>query len=266
MVTQYMGRDYKITYALEDIHIAAYFGGLGDSLQFSTLPELFSEAGHNVYVWDKAYFRNPEIKELVWDLNPYIKGTKPGTWNAGDTPETWKVLHSSCISNWEMLHGFEPTNRLPKIYYKPNHLISYGDVVLIDLSSISTVYDIDALTARVREIKKDKFPDKKIVQVTFKKDLNCYIAPPGRTTTDRVFNFYDVIDEKLEIQSIFEYCDLMNSCYGLISLHNGASHLSSAIKEYNPDLESICIIPKQQYDDNKRRSLFIFDNIVYNTI
>ena len=48
----------------------------------------------------------------------------------------------------------------------------------------------------------------------------------------------------IEIENIFRYCDLISSVYGLVALSSGASHLSSALKKYHPNLVSICIIEK----------------------
>ena len=51
-----------------DVYLAAYHGGLGDSLQFSTLPEEFyKQQGRKTYVWGGATFRNQEIYDLVWE-------------------------------------------------------------------------------------------------------------------------------------------------------------------------------------------------------
>ena len=104
---------------MSDVLIAAYHGGLGDSLQFSTLPEEFSiQQGRDTFVWDRAFFRNPEIAQLVWGQNPYIKGVKGGKWNAGDIPEIkFENVAGNSIGSWEQLHGLEPRNKYPKIYY-----------------------------------------------------------------------------------------------------------------------------------------------------
>lgn len=52
------------------------WGGLGDNLQVSTIPRRFYEKfGYKgVYISNSVPWRNKEIKELVWDLNPYIAG------------------------------------------------------------------------------------------------------------------------------------------------------------------------------------------------
>ena len=126
---------------MDDVILSAFHGGLGDNLQFSTLPEEFhKQQGRDTYIWSQAKFRNQEIYDLVWGHNPYIKGIKDGTWTAGDTPEIGhKTLVSDCISNWEALHGLEPTNRYPKIYYKPKKIYGFHNIILVDLSSINIV-------------------------------------------------------------------------------------------------------------------------------
>ena len=122
--------------------ISAFHGGLGDSLQFSTLPEeLYKQKGIVTYIWDKAFFRNPEICDLVWGKNPYIKGKKSGQWNIGDIPEIkFDNVAGNCILNWEILHGLNPVNKYPKIYYQPNKT-DLSDFILVDISTISMEYD-----------------------------------------------------------------------------------------------------------------------------
>jgi len=159
---------------MSDVLIKAYHGGLGDCLQFSTLPEQFSkQQGRDTYVIDESNFRNKEIYDLVWGCNPYIKGVKSGHWNAGDIPEirfTNENGYQSCIKNWEELHGLKPTNEYPKIYYEPKKVEGYEDCILVDLSSISLrhdgdkssfppAYDPKEVIAEYEKIRK-KYPDK----------------------------------------------------------------------------------------------------------
>ena len=83
---------------MSDVLIKAYHGGLGDCLQFSTLPEQFSkQQGRDTYVLDESNFRNKEIYDLVWGCNPYIKGVKSGHWNAGDIPEIRFTNENGCL-------------------------------------------------------------------------------------------------------------------------------------------------------------------------
>ena len=124
---------------MNDVTLAAYFGGLGDSLQFSTLPEEFyKQQGKETYIWADAPFRNQEIYDLVWGKNPYVKGRKSGPRTAGDLLEYGnRKKTGDWIKDWESVHGLEPVNSLPKIYYKPEKVEGFEDTILVDFTSIS---------------------------------------------------------------------------------------------------------------------------------
>lgn len=67
----------------KDIIISQEWGGLGDNLQYSILPELYSNEGYDVYISSNNNCRNNEIFEIVWKSNPYIKGVSLKKPNAG---------------------------------------------------------------------------------------------------------------------------------------------------------------------------------------
>lgn len=250
---------------MSDVLIAAYHGGLGDNLQFSTLPEEFAvQQGRDTYVWDRAFFRNPEIAQLVWGTNPYIKGIKGGQWNAGDIPEIkFENVAGNSIASWEQLHGLEPVNKYPKIYYQPNK-VDLKDVILVDISTITRDYDHKKLMEVYENIRKEH-PGKVFAKVEFQNEINTRkgidIAHDGKHVT------YPVpVDGKIPIVNIFAYADAMASSFGLISVHSGQSHLSSAIKnQYNPELQSYCIMPNDDYQYHINKGIFIFDNIQHLT-
>lgn len=250
---------------MSDVLIAAYHGGLGDNLQFSTLPEEFAvQQGRDTYVWDRAFFRNPEIAQLVWGTNPYIKGIKGGQWNAGDIPEIkFENVAGNSIASWEQLHGLEPVNKYPKIYYQPNK-VDLKDVILVDISTITRDYDYEKLLKVYDDIRKEH-PEKVFAKVEFQNEINTRkgidIAHDGKHVT------YPVpVDGKIPIVNIFAYADAMASSFGLISVHSGQSHLSSAIKnQYNPELQSYCIMPNDDYQYHINKGIFIFDNIQHLT-
>ena len=241
---------------MTDIFLKAYHGGLGDSLQFSTLPEQFAKQhGKKTYILESAPFRNPEIYDLVWGKNPYVEGKKEGVWNAGDTPEiSYSNLMNNTILNWEKLHGLEPINTHPKIYYEPENHKDVKDIFIVDFSCISIDYDKNKLANILSDLKTE-YPDRKFLSVYFTKQVS-----------DGKHNTYDVgFDGYIEVENIFRYCDLISSSYGLVALSSGASHLSSALKEYSPDLKSICVMPQKWYNIHKERGLFLFNNIEYLT-
>ena len=239
---------------MSDVILAAYHGGLGDNLQFTTLPEEFyKQQGKEIYIWDQATFRNPEIYELLWKYNPYIKGIKSGEWIAGDTPQIqYSNVAGNPISNWEQLHGLQPKNKYPKIYYEPEKHTKMKDVFLVDFTSISIDYNSEKLQTVFEDIKKN-FLDKKFISVCF-----------NNVITKNKLNIYDFgFDGYIEVENIFRYCDLISSVYGLVALSSGSSHLSSALKQYHPDLVSLCIMDKVWYNNHLNRCLFLFDNIEY---
>ena len=244
---------------MSDVFLKAWHGGLGDALQFSTLPEEFyKQQGRKTYIVEDAPFRNPEIYDLVWDKNPYVHGKKAGVWNAGDLAEIpYQQLcmdgkgTGNMISNWELFHGLKPVNTHPKIYYEPEMHDGFKDVFIVDYTSTTIDYDQNELK-RILEDTKKEYPDKRFLSVDFVKSVSS--------------NSYDIdYDGYVEVESIFRYCDLIASSYGILTLSSGASHMSSAIKDYSPDLKSICVMSKKWYNYHKERGLFFFDNIDYVT-
>ena len=216
---------------MSDVILAAFHGGLGDNLQFSTLPEEFhKQQGRDTYIWSQASFRNQEIYDLVWGHNPYVKGIKDGDWSAGDTPDRHRVIESDCISNWEALHGLKPTNKYPKIYYEPEKISSFDNVILVDLSSISITYDEEKILKLYDAVRKTH-EGMVFLEVEFTNKIKgATIIEPDVTGV-------------VEIESIFTYVDLMYSSFGVISLHSGQNHLAAAIKnQYNNDLEVYCLM------------------------
>ena len=244
---------------MSDVYLKAWHGGLGDALQFSTLPEEFyKQQGRKTYIVEDAPFRNPEIYDLVWDKNPYVHGKKAGVWNAGDLAEIpYQQLcmdgkgTGNMISNWELFHGLKPVNTHPKIYYEPEIHDGFKDVFIVDYTSTTIDYDQNELK-RILEDKKKEYSDKRFLSVDFTKSVSA--------------NSYNIdYDGYVEVESIFRYCDLIASSYGILTLSSGASHMSSAIKDYSPDLKSICVMSKKWYNYHKERGLFFFDNVDYVT-
>ena len=244
-----------------DVYLKAWHGGLGDALQFSTLPEEFSkQQGRKTYILENAHFRNTGIYDLVWGKNPFVVGKKNGVWNAGDLPEIpyrkegFLEVNGTgyMIPNWEKFNGLQPTNKYPKVYYEPEKDKGVKDLFIVDFTS-TTVSDNKKDVIKCLEQIRNQYPDRKFVSVSFKD-----ITPPKDLSDDIKFDGY------IEVENIFRYCDLISSVYGYVSLHSGGTHLSSALKEYSPNLNSICILSKEWYNEHKvLDNHFLFDNIKY---
>ena len=223
----------------QEIGIKAYFGGLGDSLQFSTLPEIFSNMGYDVYLVSDSNFRNPEIKELVWGDNPYIKGEKFIDWKLGDIPgRIYENKTDNFIKNWEILHGVEAINDFPKIYYNPKKID--GIDVIIDISAQSTQYDNKILIDNI----------KKYLALNHSNSVCRLVASKMYPISDS-FGF-DVI----EIENLKNYVDIINSCNVFISGSSGSHSLAASIRHINKNFKQICYLPETSNSNTTNYSYF----------
>jgi hypothetical protein len=214
------------------------WGGLGDNLQYSTLPERFAELGYDFYISEKNVYRNPQIYGLVWGKNPYVKGISSEPDNVGScVPFVPHYAGKTRIYNWEYCHGLEPKNELPKIYYQPTVIESLTEAILVDFSGYTSWEVPDHLD----EILKENFGDRKIV------------IP----TSEYFHRQYQGLkhDEKMECKTIFEYCDMIHSCYYFVCSSSGNAVLASALNKQN----TTAFYPKR-YDVQKD---FFFPNINY---
>ena len=262
-------------------------GGLGDNLQFSTLPEEFSkQKKKKVYLSHNSKARNKEIIDLVWKCNPYVSGIiKNRIPNAGNVgfkfPKSKKL---NIIQNWEIIHNLKIKNKYPKIYYKPKK-INLSNTFLVDISGVSVFYNNSLqkkISDKVRNLRNYyknfkfinvRFANKisKPTEISFVEKIKFFLKKnffKNKINVVSSMNRHQFIDQNLDgnivIKSLKQYCDYISSCSGFISLHHGQSHLSSAIKfQYNRNLRSICIIPSNIYDHDKGLGMYIFDNVKY---
>lgn len=225
--------------------LKAYHGGLGDCLQFSTLPEMLRKAGHNVYLCRDAIYRHPSIKDFVWGLNPHIHGESSGEWNCGDTPSRgYGNRHDDFIMNWEDLHGLRPTNSLPKIYYQPKAI--EGIEGIIELSALSLKYNKDAVIAIAKEIIEKS--GKNFKQLVSSNQSNP-ITIPGIET--------------IPASGLEEISDMIHNCKILITLNSGVHSLAAAVQRFGNVPEHHCLLPAKDYNWIMESKKFIFPNINY---
>lgn len=238
------------------------WGGLGDHLQFSTLPEAFYNQGHETYISDSSDFRNPEIYDLVWGKNPFVKGKTNERANCGHKDNNGQLSWSykdipelSFHRNWEINFGIESSydvneSKYPVIYYEPNKIEEYKNFVLVDINQSK---DNNGLYNK-------NLIEEKILELTKKYDKVLFIKPKDYfKREDLIFDVSKLI--QIETKSIFEYSDLINSCEEFMCLWSGSSVLSSAIKiKYHKNLTISCFLPK---DIKIKKSSFFYDNINY---
>lgn len=226
------------------------WGGLGDNLQFSTLPEGYAALGRPVFISAKNAFRNQEIAELVWGWNPYVQGYSDLPPNAGACVDFSNVPKSlSYIERIEKAHGLPPINRSPKIYYQPIPNRSFTDSIIIDVNSVSVPFPTIALGQYVRSVLKDfGYDTHHAVQIEFP-------TSPAQGFVERKLPGYG----RYRIKNIFEYCDILASSKALITTHSGAYALAVALRRTNARLQIHCYCNLDQFNSR----LFIFDGVQY---
>ena len=191
------------------------WGGLGDNLQFSTLPELYSKLGYKVYISKKNAYRNKEIYDLVWGLNPYVEGVSDMEPNIGECRGVADITYDF-IKNVELKNGLTNGYRkYPVIYYKPKLIQELSNCLLYDLTSI-TMYPKDTPIKLSFESIFNKYPELSIKKLVFE-------AIPNRNIPSFQHDTYI-------IKSIYDLCDAIYSCKVFLCLRSGASVLASAIK------------------------------------
>ena len=233
----------------KDIIISQPWGGLGDNLQFSTLPELYSKMGYNVYISSSNAFRNSEIYDLVWKLNPFVKGISDKPANVGC--EGIDVFGGSHMRNIELCNGLTNGYRkYPVVYYTPKLIPELKGCVLYDATATSFPASDLELKASFESVFR-KYPDAKTLKVNF----------TNIKTRDTPYFKHDLYT----VNSIFDLCDAIHSCQVFVADDSGSLVLASALKQDSsaPEVFSFYRPGRQPQSafkfDNVSQSLFIRD-------
>lgn len=190
------------------------YGGLGDNLFYSPIPELLKKKypDSKVYIFNSGNLRNKEINDLVWSKNPFIDGftskfKKPKKINLN------KIFNENILSHIARQYTNVNNSHLePKIYYKPKKNILFDNKTLIDLNYVSFV-------GAISHLKVNKYIDQ------FKNKI--FVNKPDWVTSE---------GEAVNDCSIEEYVDMIYSSKTFICLTSGSATLASSIGK-----GSICI-------------------------
>jgi hypothetical protein len=234
----------------EAVVISQPWGGLGDNLQFSTLPERFAELGLPVFISDQNATRNREIHDLVWARNPHVRGVSPLPPNAGSCRgDAFAGLppFTNFISRVEESHGLAPRNLLPKLYYAPRPRPDVADLVLIDVRSTSVRPPAGQLREYVtRTIRLFGYDPTRCRLVT--------LATAVARSDPAIGSF-----AALGVSSIFEYCDVIHACRALITINSGSMSMAAALRRDAPRP----VIHSFATDRQFNRRNFIYPNVEY---
>jgi hypothetical protein len=221
--------------------------GLGDTAIYSTLPERFSKLGYDVYLDKDTRSSNPEIYELFWQKNPYIKGLTDKKPNAGYPRQGLFYEIANRLPGYRSIEAMErahalppPYGMAPKVYYEPKPFhVKLDNIILVDFSAVSSKIGQRGL-AECMKMMSGKFKNPHYLQVLHQKHI--------------VLNSPIVVGSQHHVASIYEYLDMLASCRGWIGSEAGGQSLASAIRgehsvydeSINPEI--VCTITPQTFN------------------
>ena len=197
--------------------------GLGDSLQFSTLPERYSSCNKKFYLHSSNIVNNDGIEKLVWRSNPFVQRKKSNsaincTYH-NLTPRLSKKHNVRNFVEWaEFCNGFTVENSKPKVYCKTEKIDEVEGVSVLDLGSITcfrrNFYDQRLLIEAIKRV------------VDTKKTL-LVDSQFSKSPIISYFNFMNTV----KIKNIFHYTNVIKSCQRFYCLYSGGASLASAVRE-----------------------------------
>lgn len=207
------------------------WGGLGDNLAHSVIPELCHKTGIPCYLSNQNACRNQSIYDIIWSHNPYITGTRDCTdlnW-LQETPDVAEITINGITTKHKILnqitsiqlgYGFRPEFIYPKIYFASKTLSEFSKKTVVDFSAhtISGFYnDVLLQTAYKDLINKLEIKEENIISLIPKINYS---------------KIYSVNKNIFEIENLYNFCDVIASAKNFITLHSGASHLAATVKNH----------------------------------
>lgn len=195
------------------------FGGLGDHLIYSSLPELlWDQKRIRTLISIKSVFRNEAIREFVWGLNPYVTFTNEKGWFI------YEPLQNNLVWDEYLQKLFDlKGNGCPKVYYKPHVIEQIKGKNIVDPSF--------GPTGKANGYYENGFHKKFIGYL--KKNVDDFIL-----MTHKYRRTKNDLEERIKtafnpgcynISTIVELTDVLFSAKDRYLLHSGAASLSAVL-------------------------------------
>ena len=185
--------------------IENHYAGLGDHLFLSHIPKIALNSGYDrVEISNRSMFRNPEIRDLVWNRNPFVSGF---TDDIGLKPKLI-ACDGNLLDQIMIGYGLDDGLRYhdPEVYIK----------IKGNESSLGIVYDPNYVS---------------YVGAISKKMLNNLISQLGvnfqLTFRGRGFPISDL--PQVSVNSLVEYCELILQSSVFTCFTSGGATLASAL-------------------------------------
>lgn len=227
--------------------IRAHADGLGDALIYTTLPKLYVDMGHEVYI--SGTWRNNQVRDLVWGKSPYVSGfcNDAPTTNIGLSFIREAYKHPSVISAIEALHCHSPVSMFPEIHYEPRFRPEWANVVVADPRSISQPIKSETFNGFAEHVtRRMGYELWDVVLLTS--------VHSGQHGTMSLTGH-----REHQVGTLEEYCDIIHSCKAFLVAESGGQVLSSAILAKNNRAHVHALFTTAAYNDRT----FVFPNIKY---
>jgi len=198
--------------------ISQPYGGLGDNLQFSNLPEMFARRGIETWISSQNVCRNSQIYEMAWGMNPHVKGVtdEPPNVRVQDVEVSPGIGLFNTVQRAEMLYFGEWENRYPKIFYQPKPRPEFVGKAVLEFGYVTV--DLTSVRDRVRDCLPGLLKGREAVLLRnpVNKALDVGNYPP------------------YEVKDIWELADILWSCQMFIGIESGAAVLCATVKQDKP--------------------------------
>jgi len=188
-------------------------GGLGDHLFYSHLPRIAKQtfAYKKVLISNHSYFRNPDYKKLIWELNPFVDGfteTKGVFYFSTYADEKQNMLDSIMLA-----YGLDDGIRMhePELFYTPIINDNFKHINVYDPNYQSYTGDLKSGHNIENWLNQNKVFIHYQMRFLGKRQLPITIE-----------NIYGC-------SNIFEFCDFLASINHLYCLTTGSATLAAAL-------------------------------------
>lgn len=188
-------------------------GGLGDHLFYSHLPRIAKQtkAFDKVYISEHSYFRHPDYKKLIWELNPFVDGFTPDK-GIFKFSTSWSKSHNM-LDSIMLAYGLDDGLRMhePELYYQPVIHANLASLNIYDPNYQS--YTGDLISGRLM----DAYFANHHIHINYQmKHLGKRYLPIQTAQTYACAN-------------LFEFCDFLASINHIYCLTTGTATLACAL-------------------------------------
>ena len=190
-------------------------GGLGDHLFYSHLPRIAKQtkAFDKVYITNHSYFRSPDYKKLIWELNPFVDGftNEKGIFKFSTHFDDQHNMLDAIM----FLYGLDDGLRFhePEIYYQPKIDPNLSHLNIYDPNFQSYTGDLRSGA---------------LMEAYFKKnDITIDYQMKFLGKRWRPIN----VEKTYACSNVFDFCDFIASINNIYCLTTGTATLAIALNK-----------------------------------